>query len=312
MGHIGVVEAHQTVNGLTQQEVGAAVAAIPPVGISSRLVVADVGVEEGTVLVGRMFSREAEGAVRVDDEEVLSILSVGVKPMRTIVPPHLVVQVIAATGTNSTSGTIGREGLARVAGPADELSSLNLLPYLERNRVVQQVSIPYGVLAFLNDYGIAEVDAVLGALVVGCFDHRAGNRGIHRSSFGTGVVDSFMTVVGCSQNPHPGVGVERLERVDEGAGQWLSLCDSAQAQPVDDEEPQPSHGDFPFSSVVNEHGESFPTSVSIEKRTLKKDKVYFSEFCVFERGKMIFYKLLDIFSFFQKFIHSFSFSLFFL
>lgn len=40
-------------------------------------------------------------------------------------------------------------------------------------------------------------------------------------------------------------------------GQRLPMCDSAQAQPVDDEEPQPSHGHFPFSSVVNEHGERF-------------------------------------------------------
>lgn len=54
MGNVGVVEAHQAVDGLAQQEVGAAVAAVPPVGISCRLIVAHVGVEEGTVLVWRM------------------------------------------------------------------------------------------------------------------------------------------------------------------------------------------------------------------------------------------------------------------
>lgn len=121
------------------------------------------------------------------------------------------------------------------------------------------MGITYGILTFLNNNRIAEVDAVLGKLIVTCLDHRAGDRGIHRSSFGTGVVDSFMTVVGCSQNPHPGVGVERLERVDEGAGQWLSLCDPAHEQPADDEEPEPSHGDFPFSLVVNEHGGKIST-----------------------------------------------------
>lgn len=121
------------------------------------------------------------------------------------------------------------------------------------------------VFPALDHDRIAEVDAVLGALIVRGRDDSPRDRGIDRSSFDTGIVDAFMPGIGFSEDPLDSVRVEGLEREDEGAGQRLSLCDSAQAQPVDDEEPQPSHGDFPFSSVVNEHGESFPTIGSIEK-----------------------------------------------